>query len=1007
MHHRRLFATLLALVLIGAFFVVSAPAEAQGNFTTKEVRIDFTQPQQFASPPANLNTDQGLGLPSEADTLTSLPIAVPSLSLSAPFLSVSILWESPSQAFREALIVRMRGSVDGNVWSAWQTAEEILPSAFTNRYGSGLFSFSPQTRFVQYHLAWQQALLIKSATIFFTDVGADPTGTAPPPPSYPKPNIVSRTAWGCPQGQNSPNWTPVETNVKHLIVHHTATPNGESNWAARVRSIWNYHAVELGWGDIGYNYLVDYNGVIYEGRAGSQNGEKDIRAAHDGVNTGSMGVSLIGNFQDFAPSSAMLNSLKQVLAWKASQRGINPTGSANYPGANWQPVSNIAGHRDVNSTLCPGQMVYNLLPSIRSDVAAMISNSNGPNLLQNTQFETTASPWSVILNEKQCAWTRYDGVGRGGSKALAVHRPSADRCPSFWQDVSFSAQVGQTITAVMYGQRGWDGPTPRGRLVIWGFGGTVESVGKSFSLRPGWQCTWVQYTPATSGKTSLRYEIYIDSIGQPDYQFDDLSLAVGTNIPSDCDVTPPNVTITTPTEGAFVNSNSLTIDANATDSGFDTKGVASVHFHRLVGSNWTLLASDFTAPYSLTTSLSALSDGTHRFGVKAIDFAGNETAIIPRNIVLDRTPPTGIMVAPTPNFQTSAKRIAMRANAADATSGVDRVEYFAWSPEPWSNQIWIKIGTVSTAPYEFTWSISHIKTYAFLMARIIDKAGNVRETSGDGNWTWFSVNLRPHTIGIFRPSNAVFYLRNQNTTGPADFTVVMGEGADIPVAGDWNGNGIDTIGIYRQSTGMFYLKNENTTGAPVVYQFALGNPGDVPFAGDWNGNGRDGVGVFRPSNGIIYMKNTLTTGFADYAMVYGIANDKPVAGDWDGDGKDSVGIYRGDTFFLTNQTCNDCIPTANHIFVLGNAGDVPFAGDWNANGIDGVGVFRPTNGITYFKNALTTGFADISMVYGIAGDRPIAGVWMIPSGDQPSAQVEATPSDSTHPELAPTFVPRN
>ncbi len=379
------------------------------------------------------------------------------------------------------------------------------------------------------------------------------------------------------------------------------------------------------------------------GYAGGENGTKDILAAHDGVNTGSMGVSLIGNFQDFSPSSAMLNSLKQVLAWKASQRGINPTGSANYPGANWQPVNNVAGHRDVNSTLCPGQRVYDLLPTIRNDVAAMISSSNGPNLLQNSTFETTAYPWSMILNQNQCAWTRYD-VGIGGGMALAVHRPSADRCLSFWQDVSYSAQVGQTVTAVMYARRGWDGDLRRGRLVIWAFGGAIEHAGKSFTLDGNWQCTWVQYTPATSGKTSLRYEIYIDSVGHPDYQFDNLSLAVGTNIPADCDVAPPNVSITSPTEGAFVNSNSLTITANATDN----KKVASAHFHRLVGSNWTLLGSDFTAPYSITTSLSALSDGTHLFGVKAIDYSGNET-FVTRNIVLDRSAPTGIMVAPVPS----------------------------------------------------------------------------------------------------------------------------------------------------------------------------------------------------------------------------------------------------------------------------------------------------------------------------------------------------------------------
>ncbi len=252
------------------------------------------------------------------------------------------------------------------------------------------------------------------------------------------------------------------------------------------------------------------------------------------------------------------------------------------------------------------------------------------------------------------------------------------------------------------------------------------------------------------------------------------------------------------------------------------------------------------------------------------------------------------------------------------------------------------------------------------------------------------------TIGIFRPSDTTFYLRNSNTTGPADFSILFGDSADLPVAGDWNGDGIATIGIYRPSTGEFFLKDANTFGAPVVYNFTLGTPGDVPFAGDWDGDGKDSVGVYRPNNGVIFMKDTLSTGFADYAMIFGIAGDQPLAGDWNADGADSVGVYRGDEFFLTDTTCNGCIPTADYIFVLGINGDVPFAGDWNNSGSSGVGVFRPTDGVTFFKNALSTGFADIEIVYGIAGDKPIAGVWGVPP----------PPEAPSAPEVAPTFVPR-
>jgi predicted extracellular nuclease len=255
----------------------------------------------------------------------------------------------------------------------------------------------------------------------------------------------------------------------------------------------------------------------------------------------------------------------------------------------------------------------------------------------------------------------------------------------------------------------------------------------------------------------------------------------------------------------------------------------------------------------------------------------------------------------------------------------------------------------------------------------------------------------PDTIGVFRPTDANFYLRNSNTTGFADIQFLFGTGTDLAVAGDWNGDGISTVGIYRPSTGEFFLKDANTFGAPVVYNFTLGNPGDVPFVGDWDGDGKDGVGVYRPSTGQLFLKNALSTGFADFALLFGDPNDLPVGGDWDGDGFDSPGVYRPSEgrYFLTNQVCDACVPTANYDFYFGDPGDVPFAGDWNANGTDGVGVYRPSNGITYITSTLATGFADTDFIFGIANDAPIAGVWQLPAPDQPNA-----------PEVAPTFVPR-
>jgi hypothetical protein len=193
------------------------------------------------------------------------------------------------------------------------------------------------------------------------------------------------------------------------------------------------------------------------------------------------------------------------------------------------------------------------------------------------------------------------------------------------------------------------------------------------------------------------------------------------------------------------------------------------------------------------------------------------------------------------------------------------------------------------------------------------------DTSFAGDWNADGID----SLGIYR--NGVFYLRNSNTTGPADIVFAFGSPGDQPVAGDWNGDGIDTIGVYRPSTGVFLLRNSNTAGAPDLV-FVLGNPGDVAIAGDWNGDGITTTGVFRPSNGIVYLKNTNVSGDADIGLVYGNAGDKPVAGDWDGDGQDSIGIYRNGVFYLRNSNTQGF---ADLVFALGDPGDEPIAGDWD------------------------------------------------------------------------------
>jgi uncharacterized protein (TIGR03437 family) len=191
-------------------------------------------------------------------------------------------------------------------------------------------------------------------------------------PKHPKPPVVTRTEWGCPDGQVTTHGTLSYTTVTHLIVHHTATGNEApgNDWAAAVRSIWNFHIFTNGWADIGYNYLIDPNGVIYEGRAGGDN----VLGAHfSGVNAGTMGVSMLGTFTSVAPSAKAMASLRRILAWKADQRAIDPAGTARHA-ASGRDLQNISGHRDgPGSTECPGNSLYPLLPALRTEVKNMIS----------------------------------------------------------------------------------------------------------------------------------------------------------------------------------------------------------------------------------------------------------------------------------------------------------------------------------------------------------------------------------------------------------------------------------------------------------------------------------------------------------------------------------------------------------------------------------------------------------------------------------------------------------
>ena len=197
-----------------------------------------------------------------------------------------------------------------------------------------------------------------------TTLGAANDDTAVPP------QLLTRAQWGADESYRLDSdgneiWPTSYELVHHIVVHHTDTPTYQDPLVA-IRSIYYYHAVDQGWGDIGYNYLVDRNGTIYEGRYGGQNavGGHSYQYAW-----GSSGITIIGDYQEQIESDEARAGLVSILSWVG--RDLDPLGTRDFLDIPDLPV--ICAHRDVNSTACPGDMLYYDLPYIRNLVAETIA----------------------------------------------------------------------------------------------------------------------------------------------------------------------------------------------------------------------------------------------------------------------------------------------------------------------------------------------------------------------------------------------------------------------------------------------------------------------------------------------------------------------------------------------------------------------------------------------------------------------------------------------------------
>lgn len=191
--------------------------------------------------------------------------------------------------------------------------------------------------------------------------------------SAPALQIVTRAQWGARAQVCTPD---VASRLVGAVVHHTAGSNNYATVAEAMQQIRNdqrYHIESRGWCDLGYNFVVDKWGNIYEGRARSLT--QPVVGVHaGGFNTGTVGVSMLGTY-GVAPSAATQQAVAQIIGWRLGFYGVNPTGSMVYhtgSGENSKfqdedvSLPRVFGHRDVAYTACPGDGGYNALPNIRA-----------------------------------------------------------------------------------------------------------------------------------------------------------------------------------------------------------------------------------------------------------------------------------------------------------------------------------------------------------------------------------------------------------------------------------------------------------------------------------------------------------------------------------------------------------------------------------------------------------------------------------------------------------------
>ncbi|OGY78431.1 MAG: hypothetical protein A3B74_01895 [Candidatus Kerfeldbacteria bacterium RIFCSPHIGHO2_02_FULL_42_14] len=325
---------------------------------------------------------------------TTVLFTSPVFTTKFPFSGIGLRWEGETATENNIIFSLSFFDASHQTWSPWHTLDFIGEDApafseMGDFYTRPIFpDFAPQR--VRYRIERRQSddsptpTVTRVEIIYFDtrlEIAAMPKfrvehKTPESDESHNTLRIISREEWGADESYRFRNkkeiWPIQQAPIEKFIIHHTAGSDGGDDPAATIRGIYYWHAVVLGWGDMGYNFLIDGQGNIYEGRFGGDTtvgGHTYDDKTQTNYNIGGLGIALLGCFESEEEGCAQSDSLTKIqrkpltdlIAQKSFEHEIDPLASSEFFGRN---IPNIVGHRDLDQTLCPGSRVRRQLPQI-------------------------------------------------------------------------------------------------------------------------------------------------------------------------------------------------------------------------------------------------------------------------------------------------------------------------------------------------------------------------------------------------------------------------------------------------------------------------------------------------------------------------------------------------------------------------------------------------------------------------------------------------------------------